>query len=301
MHVLIVPGPRLPGQGCKALTQEIVSAICLNDEAIVLRITMLAAGFVIGPKGSSIKAIAEKCGVAIESKTVQGGAFREFTCSGDEVDVVQAVEIIKEAVNTYKILTEGEYKGKCVQSTMVVRGITFDYCPPPKSKMPDAASVMKLSPKLLARREESTPSISTLNSSSSVDSNLSSEQCGCCSRHQGKKKPIEPRRKRLESPFFQEFECESRDNVILSTPSKHNDSPFAEQCFSFPSPLSLGGVQDGFLHDDAEIFDSPKVVQMEESVTVSSGARSAQNIWGLQSQDHPHIRSLIKEYYHMDL
>jgi hypothetical protein len=298
MCVLIFPGPRLPGQGCKALTQEIVSAICLNDEAIVLRITMLAAGFVIGPKGSSIKAIAEKCGVAIKSKTVQGGAFREFTCSGNEENVVQAVEIIKEAVNTYKILTEGEYKGKCVQSTMVVHGITFDYCPPPKSKMPDAASVMKLSPKLLARREEPIPSMSTLHSSSSVDSNLSSEQCGCCSRHQGMKKSNDSRRQGLESPFYQDFESESRDDARLSTPIKHTDSPFAEQSFSFPSPLSLGGVQDGFLQ--GEIYDSPKVTHMEELV-VSPGPRSAQNIWGLQSHDNPHVRSLINEYYQMDL
>lgn len=141
---------------------------------IVLRITILAAGFVIGPRGSSIKLISEHCNVDIESKTVQGGDIREFKCKGNREDVVKAVQIIKEAVNTYKILTEGDYKGQCVQSTMVILGVTFDYCPPPKSKMPHAASVIKLSPNLVSRKEDQS-SLCTMDSSSSVDSTQSLE------------------------------------------------------------------------------------------------------------------------------
>jgi len=130
----------MAGEGCTSDSQEITSAICLDDRTVLLRITILAAGFVIGPKGSSIKSISEKFDVHIQSKTVLGGEYREFKCSGERANLMKCIQTIKEAVCTYKRLTEGEFKGACIQSSLIICGIAFDYCPPPKSKMPHAAS-----------------------------------------------------------------------------------------------------------------------------------------------------------------
>eukprot|EP00890_Picochlorum_soloecismus_P004423 jgi/Picsp_1/4982/NSC_02345-R1_protein len=134
-----VSGPRLPGQGCQTTCQEIASAICLDDRTVVLKITMLAAGFVIGPKGRSIRAIAESSNTLIESKTV--GDYRQFLISGEPDDILTATKVVTEAVNAYKSLTEGDFEGTVVQPKILVCGIQFQYLPPPKHKMPNAASL----------------------------------------------------------------------------------------------------------------------------------------------------------------
>lgn len=100
---------------------------------------MLAAGFVIGPKGRSIRAIAEKCNTLIESRTV--GDYRQFIISGEPDDILTATKVVTEAVNTYKSLTEGDFEGAVVQPKILVCGIQFQYLPPPKHKMPCAASL----------------------------------------------------------------------------------------------------------------------------------------------------------------
>ena len=100
---------------------------------------MLAAGFVIGPKGRSIRAIAENSNTFIESKTV--GDYRQFIISGEPDDILTATKVVTEAVNTYKSLTEGEFEGTVVQPKILVCGIQFQYLPPPKHKMPCAASL----------------------------------------------------------------------------------------------------------------------------------------------------------------
>lgn len=126
----------------------------------------------IGPRGSSIKSISEKFNVRIESKTVLAGEYREFKCSGERTNLIKSIQTIKEAVNTYKRLTEGEFKGACIQSSMIICGIAFDYCPPPKSKMPHAASVVTLSPGLVSMKAERT-SVASENVTYSDDSNSS--------------------------------------------------------------------------------------------------------------------------------
>lgn len=46
-----------------------------------------------------------------------------------------------DAVDKYKSLTEGGYAGKIVSHVQHVSGIDFFYQPPPRSKMPQAASL----------------------------------------------------------------------------------------------------------------------------------------------------------------
>ena len=121
---------------CTTAEQELYS-YC--HRTVVLKITMLAAGFVIGPKGRSIRAIAEKSDTLIESKSV--GDYRQFIISGEPDDILTATKVLTEAVNTYKSLTEGDFEGTVVQPKILVCGIQFQYLPPPKHKMPNAASL----------------------------------------------------------------------------------------------------------------------------------------------------------------
>ncbi|CAD7701528.1 unnamed protein product, partial [Ostreobium quekettii] len=53
----------------------------------------------------------------------------------------QAVRIILMAVHRYKELTEGRQLGRSVYPVQVVEGVEFLYRPPPKNKVPQAASV----------------------------------------------------------------------------------------------------------------------------------------------------------------
>lgn len=192
------------------------------SRTVLLRITILAAGFVIGPRGSSIKSISEKFGVHVQSSTVLGGEYREFKCSGEHANLMKCIQAIKEAVCTYKRLTEGEFKGACIQSSLVICGIAFDYCPPPKSKMPYAASVATLSPGLVSMKAErsslgSEQFTSSLDSSSSCGSRTSwtPRNMSRRSKVQGTWSPI--------TPGLLETKCELSD--ALSHPGQLSPFP----------------------------------------------------------------------------
>lgn len=74
-----------------------------------IHITLLAAGFVIGPSGQSIRAICEKSGAHIQSSTRSGvlGPHRLFAVIGPDESRSEAVRIIKNAVETYQQLFRG--------------------------------------------------------------------------------------------------------------------------------------------------------------------------------------------------
>lgn len=52
-----------------------------------------------------------------------------------------ASSIIHEAVERYKELCEGKRRGEFVQRLQYIRGVEFSYQPPPKTAVPNAASV----------------------------------------------------------------------------------------------------------------------------------------------------------------
>lgn len=277
---------------------------------IVLRITILAAGFVIGPRGSSIKMISERCNVDIESKTVQHGEVREFKCIGNHGNVVKAVQIMKEAVNTYKVLTEGDYKGQCVQSTMVILGVTFDYCPPPKSKMPHAASVMKLSQKLAVRKEENSSSM-TMDSSSSVDSTQGLEPYVPSDGMHSSKYNKATKERRLihaSSPYSEETRSNFQQKFEFDTPwrsreCRHvypSDSPFSEKFSN--TDFSEGADQIPALQN-AGRMSSAFISPLHNSE--SEGLYHDASPWGATKRYHlderTTMRNLMREYGSMDI
>jgi hypothetical protein len=85
--------------------------------------------------------------------------------------VKSAVAVMQEAVGFYKSLTEGDFIGQYVEPEVTIQGITFQYAPPPKDKMPRAASVKKLPQSMTVLKEAEQSFMSTLESHSSVDSN----------------------------------------------------------------------------------------------------------------------------------
>ena len=121
----------------------------------IVRISMLGAGFVCGVGGRNVTSIQRRTGVSITSSLSHaGGSVRVFKVTAGEVSQVKAaVSILQEAVEVYKSLTEGDFRGQYVEPEVVVQGIRFLYAPPPKHKMPNAACVRKLPQSLLFKKE----------------------------------------------------------------------------------------------------------------------------------------------------
>lgn len=120
--------------------------ICSGD--VLMRVTLLAAGFVIGPSGRSIKKIATSSGASVSSRTVGADHLcprdaREFLFRGTPYQIIAAVSIVKEAVTRYKSLAEGAYYGQTVPRMHKIASIEFIYQPPPRSAVPYAATLSK--------------------------------------------------------------------------------------------------------------------------------------------------------------
>jgi hypothetical protein len=115
-----------------------------------LRVTLLAAGFVIGASGASVRELSQKTRTTIQSWTekhsrldgqnspVRGFAkptnpTRVFRIRGVPSDVSLAAEIIREAVKRYNELCEGKRRGEFVRRAQKVRDVEFSYQPPPKT------------------------------------------------------------------------------------------------------------------------------------------------------------------------
>ncbi|KAL4552573.1 hypothetical protein Ndes2526B_g02500 [Nannochloris sp. 'desiccata'] len=143
---VIPSGPRKPGQGCEEAHQAIMLAeATATSRTVSLRITLLAAGFIIGPIGGCVREISRLSGASIRSRTVQADSLchrdcREFTIEGPtDAAVAHAMSIIIDAVNRYKTLCEGKCAGQVVPRSQHVAGVEFFYQPPPRSVVPFAA------------------------------------------------------------------------------------------------------------------------------------------------------------------
>lgn len=127
--------------------QGITGARALGVRCVELSMTLVVAGFIIGPGGSSIRDIVEKTGSRIRSfnEPVPGpwkaGKMRVFLIQGSKRAIEASLKIMIAAVVRYKELAEGKSAGQCVDTSQVVGGVEFMYLPPPKSKNPLAASV----------------------------------------------------------------------------------------------------------------------------------------------------------------
>jgi len=144
--LLLTTGPRKPGQGCEEAHQAImVAEASATFHTVSLRITLLAAGFIIGPIGGCVREISRLSGASIRSRTVQADSLchrdcREFIIEGSTDDAVaHAMSIIIDAVNRYKTLCEGKCAGQVVPRSQHVAGVEFFYQPPPRSVVPFAA------------------------------------------------------------------------------------------------------------------------------------------------------------------
>ena len=143
--IFVYAGPRKPGQGCEEVSQAIMLAEVTPTGGVRLRITLLAAGFIIGPIGGCIREIARITGAEIRSRTVQSDSrcprdCREFTIEGpSDASVAHAMSFMMDAVKRYKSLCEGNCAGQVVSRSQHVAGVEFFYQPPPRSVVPLAA------------------------------------------------------------------------------------------------------------------------------------------------------------------
>ncbi|GAB4818924.1 hypothetical protein N2152v2_005970 [Parachlorella kessleri] len=140
-------GKRQPGVGCNDEEQGILHAQSVESGGAKLHITLLAAGFVIGPSGVSVREISRASGADIRSWNdtfTQHGTAHQVRCvvvEGRRRAVVMALEIITEAVDRYKDLCEGKFCGHVVDRVQQVHGVSFYYSPPPRAAVPCAAAL----------------------------------------------------------------------------------------------------------------------------------------------------------------
>ena len=142
---LCATGKRPQGIGTENVRQEIVTAE-RGDGSVVLRVTLLAAGFVVGPNGASIHQIEAITGASIYSFNRQKDwevdrPTRQFHVEGGSDVVQHAVDVICHAIQLYKDLAEGNHANVTVKRLHKLDGVIFRYEPPPRSKVPFAAQV----------------------------------------------------------------------------------------------------------------------------------------------------------------
>ena len=93
-------GPRKAGEGVEEEEQMVVDSEWLPGGGLQLRVTLLAAGFVIGASGASVREITQHTGAVIQTWTQQpqpGGYHRPtrvFRVSGPRKSVAAAAEIV---------------------------------------------------------------------------------------------------------------------------------------------------------------------------------------------------------------
>ncbi|KFM25482.1 hypothetical protein F751_0509 [Auxenochlorella protothecoides] len=135
------------GEGCDEDEQGVVSAEMTGEGSAKLRITLLAAGFVIGPSGASVREITHRTGSSIrswnENVKVRGKdrKVRTLIIEGPPCSIQMALQIISGAVARYKDLCEGAFCGQAVDRVQVIGSVDFMYQPPPRHAVPFAASL----------------------------------------------------------------------------------------------------------------------------------------------------------------
>ena len=138
-------GKRPAGIGTENVKQEIVMAE-RGENRVVLRVTLLAAGFVVGPNGASIHQIEAVSGAKVysfnrsEDREVERPT-RQFHIEGPPTVVQHAVDIICHAIQLYKDLAEGNHSGMTVKRLHKLDKVVFRYEPPPRAKVSFAAQV----------------------------------------------------------------------------------------------------------------------------------------------------------------
>eukprot|EP01026_Neomeris_dumetosa_P073279 TRINITY_DN7523_c0_g2_i1.p1 TRINITY_DN7523_c0_g2~~TRINITY_DN7523_c0_g2_i1.p1 ORF type:complete len:310 (+),score=25.43 TRINITY_DN7523_c0_g2_i1:151-1080(+) len=140
-------GPRAGTEGTDDLQQEIAYAQQTPQGDVILLITLLAAGFVVGSKGSSVQKVCERSGCSIKSWNARvpihsqqkPKAVRVFLIQGSQFGILEAIRLVVAAVNRYKLLIDGAYKDQVVPPIQTVEGIQFVYKPPPIHAMPWSA------------------------------------------------------------------------------------------------------------------------------------------------------------------
>eukprot|EP01025_Chloroclados_australasicus_P011902 TRINITY_DN1532_c0_g2_i2.p1 TRINITY_DN1532_c0_g2~~TRINITY_DN1532_c0_g2_i2.p1 ORF type:complete len:646 (+),score=56.39 TRINITY_DN1532_c0_g2_i2:254-2191(+) len=141
----VVPsGKRHPSKGVEEEEQGILLIQLNGDSDLSLHITQLVAGFLIGPKGVSIRDISRITGCHLKSWTVDDKCprpYRNFVLEGTPQQLLQTLDIMLAAIGRYKELAEGQCKGMSVNRIQRIKGLDFFYYPPPKTKIPFAASI----------------------------------------------------------------------------------------------------------------------------------------------------------------
>ena len=128
-------GPRMPGQGVEEQEQVVVSTETDENGGVRVRVTLLAAGFVIGNAGASVREITQHTGASIRSWTQPAEYFfggfarptRVFCVEGDPAAITEATELIYAAVDRYRALCEMKKRGEFVQRSQRLRALSFHF------------------------------------------------------------------------------------------------------------------------------------------------------------------------------
>eukprot|EP01024_Parvocaulis_polyphysoides_P057025 TRINITY_DN604_c2_g1_i5.p1 TRINITY_DN604_c2_g1~~TRINITY_DN604_c2_g1_i5.p1 ORF type:complete len:310 (+),score=37.06 TRINITY_DN604_c2_g1_i5:148-1077(+) len=136
--------------------QGIVLAEKTQSGGILLGITAKAAGFVIGPHGSSIRDICMKSNVwstswlahfnLSEDDTQPALPLRMIIIEGLFGAIQLTVSIIQKAVERYTALVQGTVPDlmQKVSSEQIIDGIKFEYKPPPLTEMSKAVRTTRM-------------------------------------------------------------------------------------------------------------------------------------------------------------
>ncbi|KAG0562453.1 hypothetical protein KC19_9G147700 [Ceratodon purpureus] len=124
--------PMLPSEDHRVVSTDYQAA---GTQAL-MRVTLLAAGFVIGARGISARLIGQVTGAIVQSWTEScrpdSIPIRLFRIQGKKAVVQAAVALIEQAVAKYKDLCECKRRGEFVQREHVISGVEFYYQPPPR-------------------------------------------------------------------------------------------------------------------------------------------------------------------------
>eukprot|EP01026_Neomeris_dumetosa_P044058 TRINITY_DN3701_c0_g1_i12.p1 TRINITY_DN3701_c0_g1~~TRINITY_DN3701_c0_g1_i12.p1 ORF type:complete len:319 (-),score=12.47 TRINITY_DN3701_c0_g1_i12:2306-3262(-) len=143
-------GPRDSEEGVSDEKQGILSAQLTEDGlCCVLKITMLAAGFVVGPKGVSIRSLCDVTGAKSISWCSSYGkgqlekpfAIRICLIKGSALAIHSTIIVICKAVARYQALVSGNYNDEAVRAEQFIDGVSFMYKPPPSKAMPQSARI----------------------------------------------------------------------------------------------------------------------------------------------------------------
>eukprot|EP01026_Neomeris_dumetosa_P044800 TRINITY_DN3797_c0_g2_i2.p1 TRINITY_DN3797_c0_g2~~TRINITY_DN3797_c0_g2_i2.p1 ORF type:complete len:387 (+),score=1.25 TRINITY_DN3797_c0_g2_i2:143-1303(+) len=143
-------GPRDQSNGVSDDRQGILSAQLSQDGlCCVLKITTLAAGFVIGQHGMTIRSLCDLNGAKSISWSQTYGEdqidppldIRVLLVKGTSNAILCTVHTICKAVQRYQDLVNGRLDARVVEADQMVDGVIFKYKPPPSTAMPGSARV----------------------------------------------------------------------------------------------------------------------------------------------------------------